>query len=347
VNFNPDRHSPRGTSRNCLATSNATSVSCVTPKKDNRSVFRSYLRARVNEPQIWPRICTGARRARWKKVMEKRMLFRNMALLFLFLPVSLAAQIEQKPAAVPADFGRVTNDLVLSYGGQYLATPRHAGSFSSASTLPSSLSYTFRLLTFRFDATTLKSVDFAPSPRQTGLGDSAFDTSIVVLKGSSSRPTVTADYQLNIPTGSRTLKLGAGKYSHRIKTGFGQRLSDRWSVTLSGGDLLVPNKLASGYNNAFFTAFAGAFSFPAKDRTQAVPMISSEIDFVPSYRVSVPPSQVPTEVYNAYTVMLPLKWQTRLSITARAGITPYTPKWGVTVQVQYLLPRRPILVSAR
>jgi hypothetical protein len=260
---------------------------------------------------------------------------RNGALAFFLLlsATPMWGQVGTSLVSVPADFGRVANDIVLSYGAQYQATPRHAGPYSAAFALPGSLSYTIRpWWTARADATTLKSVDFSPGPRNTGVGDMDIGTTFVVAT-ESKWPGLTADYQLNIPTGSSAEKLGAGHFGHRFTLGTSKTLTQQWALQGSAGDLLVANKQLTGYDNAVFTAVSVTYSFPAKDLTSAVPTLKNEIDFIPAY------ASKPTESYTVTTFSLPLKWQIKMNLLGRAGLTPYTPKWVAMVQFQYLFPR--------
>jgi outer membrane putative beta-barrel porin/alpha-amylase len=278
------------------------------------------------------------------KIIERAVCFAaGLVLLTVLAATSAFAQT----SGVPLDFGANPGDLLFAYGFQYQATPRHSGATSDAYLLPGTVSYNLApKWTVRVDATTLKSVDYSGQPRATGFGDMDTDISFAALKESLTAPGLTLDYQLNLPTGDSTEKLGTGQFGHRFTAGV-VKGRNSWSYQLSAGDLLARKKSGYDHSNAIFTSVAATYTFPKKDLSNAVPTFKNEIDFIPAYSSdpqivssSTPKITVPTEIYFVSTLSLPLRWNTKLTLVGRAGITPYTPKFVVMMQFQHMI--RPI-----
>jgi hypothetical protein len=278
------------------------------------------------------------------KIIERALCFAAG----LVLPAVLAATSAfAQTSGVPLDFGANPGDLLFAYGFQYQATPRHSGATSDAYLLPGTVSYNLApKWTVRVDATTLKSVDYSGQPRATGFGDMDTDISFAALKESLTAPGLTLDYQLNLPTGDSTEKLGTGQFGHRFTAGV-VKGRNSWSYQLSAGDLLARKKSGYDHSNAISTSVAATYTFPKKDLSNAVPTLKNEIDFIPAYSSdpqilssSTPKITVPTEIYFVSTLSLPLRWNTKLTLVGRAGITPYTPKFVVMMQFQHMI--RPI-----
>ena len=278
------------------------------------------------------------------KIIERALCFAaGLVLLAVLAATSAFAQT----SGVPLDFGANPGDLLFAYGFQYQATPRHSGATSDAYLLPGTVSYNLApKWTVRVDATTLKSVDYSGQPRATGFGDMDTDISFAALKESLTAPGLTLDYQLNLPTGDSTEKLGTGQFGHRFTAGV-VKGRNSWSYQLSAGDLLARKKSGYDHSNAIFTSVAATYTFPKKDLSNAVPTLKNEIDFIPAYSSdpqilssSTPKITVPTEIYFVSTLSLPLRWNTKLTLVGRAGITPYTPKFVVMMQFQHMI--RPI-----
>lgn len=278
------------------------------------------------------------------KIIERAVCFAaGLVLLTVLAATSAFAQT----SGVPLDFGANPGDLLFAYGFQYQATPRHSGATSDAYLLPGTVSYNLApKWTVRVDATTLKSVDYSGQPRATGFGDMDTDISFAALKESLTAPGLTLDYQLNLPTGDSTEKLGTGQFGHRFTAGV-VKGRNSWSYQLSAGDLLARKKSGYDHSNAIFTSVAATYTFPKKDLSNAVPTLKNEIDFIPAYSSdpqilssSTPKITVPTEIYFVSTLSLPLRWNTKLTLVGRAGITPYTPKFVVMMQFQHMI--RPI-----
>ena len=278
------------------------------------------------------------------KIIERAVCFAaGLVLLAVLAATSAFAQT----SGVPLDFGANPGDLLFAYGFQYQATPRHSGATSDAYLLPGTVSYNLApKWTVRVDATTLKSVDYSGQPRATGFGDMDTDISFAALKESLTAPGLTLDYQLNLPTGDSTEKLGTGQFGHRFTAGV-VKGRNSWSYQLSAGDLLARKKSGYDHSNAIFTSVAATYTFPKKDLSNAVPTLKNEIDFIPAYSSdpqilssSTPKITVPTEIYFVSTLSLPLRWNTKLTLVGRAGITPYTPKFVVMMQFQHMI--RPI-----
>jgi hypothetical protein len=278
------------------------------------------------------------------KIIERAVCFAaGLVLLTVLAATSAFAQT----SGVPLDFGANPGDLLFAYGFQYQATPRHSGATSDAYLLPGTVSYNLApKWTVRVDATTLKSVDYSGQPRATGFGDMDTDISFAALKESLTAPGLTLDYQLNLPTGDSTEKLGTGQFGHRFTAGV-VKGRNSWSYQLSAGDLLARKKSGYDHSNAIFTSVAVTYTFPKKDLSNAVPTLKNEIDFIPAYSSdpqilssSTPKITVPTEIYFVSTLSLPLRWNTKLTLVGRAGITPYTPKFVVMMQFQHMI--RPI-----
>jgi len=235
----------------------------------------------------------------------------------LLLSALAATSLFAQTSGVPLDFGGIPGDLLLAYGFQYQAMPRHSGATSDAYLLPGTASYNLApQWTVRVDATTLKSVDYtgqpratgfgdmdtdisfaalkesltAPGltvdytgqPRATGFGDMDTDISFAALKESLTAPGLTVDYQVNLPTGDSTDKLGTGQFGHRFTAGV-VKGRNSWTYQLSAGDLLGRKKSGYDYSNAIFTSFAATYTFPKKDLSNAVPTLKNEIDFIPAY----------------------------------------------------------------
>lgn len=278
------------------------------------------------------------------KIIERAVCF---AAGLLLLTVLVATSAFAQTSGVPLDFGANPGDLLFAYGFQYQATPRHSGATSDAYLLPGTVSYNLApKWTVRVDATTLKSVDYSGQPRATGFGDMDTDISFAALKESLTAPGLTLDYQLNLPTGDSTEKLGTGQFGHRFTAGV-VKGRNSWSYQLSAGDLLARKKSGYDHSNAIFTSIAATYTFPKKDLSNAVPTLKNEIDFIPAYSSdpqilssSTPKITVPTEIYFVSTLSLPLRWNTKLTLVGRAGITPYTPKFVVMMQFQHMI--RPI-----
>jgi hypothetical protein len=275
------------------------------------------------------------------KIIEQAVCFAAGQLL---LAVLAATSVFAQTSGVPLDFGANPVDLLFAYGFQYQATPRHSGATSDAYLLPGTVSYNLApQWTVRVDATTFKSVDYSGRPRATGFGDMDTDISFAALKESLTAPGLTLDYQLNLPTGDSTDKLGTGQFGHRFTAGV-VKGRNSWSYQLSAGDLLGRKKSGYDYSNAIFTSVAATYTFPKKDLSNAVPTLKNEIDFIPAYSSdpqilssSTPKTTVPTEIYFVSTLSLPLRWNTKLTLVGRAGITPYTPKFAVMMQFQHMI----------
>jgi hypothetical protein len=262
----------------------------------------------------------------------------------LLLTALAATSLLAQTSGVPLDFGSIPGDLLLAYGFQYQATPRHSMGTSDAYLLPGTVSYNLSSQwTVRVDAMTLKSVDYTGQPRATGFGDMDTDISFAALKESLVAPGLTVDYQLNLPTGDSTDKLGTGEFGYRFTAGV-VKGRNSWRYQLSAGDLLGRKKPGYDYSNAVFTSVAATYTFPKKDLSNAVPTLKNEIDFIPAYSSnpqtpspSTPKRTVPTEIYFVSTLSLPLRWNTKLTLVGRAGLTPYTPKFVVMMQFQHMI----------
>ena len=207
--------------------------------------------------------------------------------------------------------------------------PAHSGATGDAYLLPGTVSYNLApKWTVRVDATTLKSVDYSGQPRATGFGDMDTDISFAALKESLTAPGLTLDYQLNLPTGDSTEKLGTGQFGHRFTAGV-VKGRNSWSYQLSAGDLLARKKSGYDHSNAIFTSVAATYTFPKKDLSNAVPTLKNEIDFIPAYSSdpqilssSTPKITVPTEIYFVSTLSLPLRWDTKLTLVGQGWDHP-------------------------
>jgi len=268
------------------------------------------------------------------------------------------AQCDGQTPGVSGNFGALPNDLLLNYGFQYKATPRASGPYSAAFLLPGSLSYNVGvhgspLLTLRVDGTTLDSVEYPSNPRATGVGDSDIGATFIGFKEGLWAPKVTLDYQLNLPTGDATQKLGTGQYGHRFSLGLAKSHTDAWSYQAALGSLFTRKQPGYLYSNALFTSLAVTRNFTKKKSPNAegggpgFPTLKNEIDIVPPYSAvpqvdsaSTPNKRSPTEIYSVSTFTVPLKWETKLSLVGRVGLTPFTPKCVLGVQLQHMFRHR-------
>jgi hypothetical protein len=277
----------------------------------------------------------------YMRVLKEAIYFAAAQLL---LAACSATFVSAQTSGIPLNFGSLPSDLLFSYGFQYQATPRHGGPTNDVYLLPGSVTYNLSSRwTARVDAATLKSVDYTGQPRATGFGDMDADISFAAVKEALKNPGVTLDYQLNIPTGDSSEKLGTGEVGHRFTAGISKGRNS-WKYQLSAGDLLTRKKPGYDRSNAFFTSVAVTYTFPKKDESNAVPTLKNEIDFIPAYSsdpqtpsASTPKSTAATEIYAVSTLTLPWRWNTKVNLVGRVGITPYTPKFVVMVQFQHML----------
>jgi hypothetical protein len=254
----------------------------------------------------------------------------QMASLVLMLPILGRCQVGSGYTGVPVGFGAHTFDTGFVYGFQYQSLPRHAGPYSDTYTLPGSVVYSILgNWIVHLDATTLKSVEYPSASRATGFGDMALGTSKAFIK-ETSWPSVSASYQLSIPTGDASLKLGTGSTSHQFSLGFGKTVLDSWKLSATAGDLLKQTGTPLAYVNAPFFAASATYGFIPKALSASAPLVKFEVDYIPHY------STVPSEVYTVNTFVYPLhSIPLQLSFTGRAGLTPYSPSWVVAFQTEY------------
>ena len=154
--------------------------------------------------------------------MRRSLFNRALPLLLAVTTLPVSSQVGRGYQGVQADFGNKAGDLGAIYSFQFMSLPRHSGVYSDTYTLPGS--GTYEILSgwmAHLDATTLKSVQFPSMPRETGYSDMALGTS-KLLFAEGAWPSVTGAYQLGIPTGDSSVKLGAGSTSHQFSLGFGR-----------------------------------------------------------------------------------------------------------------------------
>lgn len=250
-------------------------------------------------------------------------------LLLLFGSFLAYGQVGEGYKGVQADFGSKPGDLGAIYGFQYTSLPRHTGIYSDSYTLPGNVTYEILSGWMAYIApTTLKSVEFPSTSRATGFDDTAAGTSKLLIP-EGTWPSLTGAYQLGIPTGDSSVKLGTGSTSHQFSLGFGKSEGLSWKLAATAGDLLKETGSPQTWVNAPFFAFNGTYGFTPTARTHAAPSLKFELDYIPHY------ATIPSEVYEVNTFAYPMQtrpWQ--FSVIGRAGITPYSPSWVVAVQVE-------------
>lgn len=252
-----------------------------------------------------------------------RTLLRLICLAFLLVSANVAACAQD------------AGDFTFKYGFDAKTRPRREDEGSPAQKLSASFKiYVSPAISFTFANDNVVWKEPSGAPRVSGFGNSrlTFDADLITedSTGVRSRPAVSIEYNLKLPTASKTKGLGTGRADHEIvgsiAKSFGETIIDagklrhRTNFEVDFGGYFAGNADRPGFTNT------GELSLILTQTLDSLKVrkykYRGEIDMFSAAK------NTPSEIYSVNQLSINLSSKAVLRLGMRNGITPNSPRFA-------------------